>query len=119
LNGAACKLEAELLRKALMQHSTNRCFATCYKDLKEPTTFLYFNCQNFFLKSKTLEEKLYSVEQQIDSKLRLLMTPETNSSSIELPSTSTGILNTPTRKRSVSASSSVHSSPDVSVRAYV
>ena len=39
LNGAACKLETELLAKALMLHSQNRYFATCYQELKEPTTF--------------------------------------------------------------------------------
>ena len=123
MNGAACKLEAELLAKALTRYSQHRCFATCYQKLKEPSTFLCLSCQNLLLKSKMLEDKLYAVEQTIDSKLEILMTTRANSSTIpisssEVPSASTPIPRTPTRKRSTSVSSSaMNSSPDVSVSA--
>lgn len=125
LNGAACKAEAELLTKALMRYSGKRCIATCYKDLKEPTTLLCFNCQRLLLKSKKLEEELDIVRQEIDKKLEFLMANRINSSSnpsssssssLEIPSASTS---TPTRKRSKSLSNSaIKDSPDVSVRVY-
>ena len=136
LNGAACQIEAALLNKALLRHSFRRSFADCMKKLKEPSTLLCIKCQNLLLKSKTLEEELQVITQQIDQKIEVLMCegspvlveensnqslqgiriPERAETLSEVSSTLPCIPSIDQRKRSApSEASVVESSPDVSV----